>query len=68
MVTTALPRAGYTVPEVEKLLGIAPKTGYRLVNTGRLQAFNGLDGKLRVSEIELWMYVRYVHEKDVTNS
>ena len=66
MVTKALPRAGYTIPEVEKVLGIAPKTGYRLVNSGKLKAFRGLDGKLRVSEIEMWMYMRYVHE-DTTN-
>lgn len=62
MISTRLPGAGYTIPEVEKLLGIAPKTGYRLVNNGKLKAFKGLDGKLRVSEIELWMYTRYIHE------
>lgn len=58
MVTTALQRPGYTIVEIEKLLGIAAKTGYRLVNNGKLAAFKGLDGKLRVSETELFLYMR----------
>ena len=66
MISTSLPRTGYTIPEVEKILRIAPKTGYRLVNDRKLKAFKGLDGKLKVSEIELWMYMRYIHE-DTTN-
>ena len=66
MTSTQLPRAGYSIPEVEKILGLPEKTGYRLVNNGKLKAFRGLDGKLRVSEIELWMYTRYIHE-DTTN-
>lgn len=65
MVTTALPRAGYTIVEVEKLLGIAPKMGYRLVNNGKLNAFKGLDGKLRVSEMELHCYMR--DRENITN-
>ena len=58
MISTPLPRTGYTIVEVEKLLGMAPKTGYRLVKTGKLNAFKGLDSKLRVSEMELYCYMR----------
>lgn len=65
MISTGLPRAGYTIPEIEKLLGIAPKMGYRLVNNDKIKAFKGLDGKLRVSEMELYMYMR--EKNNITN-
>ena len=54
----ALPPCGYGIPEVEKILGIPTKTGYRLVREGRLEAFVDSTGKLKVSPYEVYAYLR----------
>lgn len=57
MVTEVMQRPGYTIPEVERILGIAPKSGYQLVHADKIKVFTGLDGRWRVSELELVMYM-----------
>jgi predicted site-specific integrase-resolvase len=54
----ALPPVGYGIPEVERILGIPPKTGYRLVKEGKLEAFVDSTGKLRVSPYEVYSYIK----------
>ena len=58
----ALPPCGYGIQEVEKILGIPTKTGYRLVRNGKLEAFVDSTGKLKVSPYEVY---RYLKEKEV---
>ena len=58
----ALPPCGYGIPEVERILGIPTKTGYRLVKDGRLQAFVDCTGKLKVSPYEVYAYMKEVGE------
>ena len=60
----ALPPCGYGISEVEKILGIPTKTGYRLVREGRLEAFVDSTGKLKVSPYELYSYMKEVREQD----
>ncbi len=60
----ALPAVGYSVAEVERILNIPTKTGYRLIKQGRLKAFVTSDGVLKVHPYELWRYI--TEEKDET--
>lgn len=53
----ALPPAGYSVADAERILGMAPKTGYRAIKEGRLKAFVGLDGRLYVHPYSVWKYL-----------
>ncbi len=54
---TALPALGYSISQVEKILGIPPKTGYRLIKQGKLKAFVDSGGALKVHPYELWRYM-----------
>jgi predicted site-specific integrase-resolvase len=54
----ALPPVGYGIPEVERILGIPMKTGYKLVKEGKLEAFVDSTGKLRVSPYVLYAYMK----------
>ncbi len=60
---TALPEAGYTLPEAAKVIGCHPKHIYKIVNRGQLQAFLGLDNRLRISKEELHYYLRRQEEQ-----
>ena len=53
-----LPRSGYSIREVEIILGLYEKAGHRLVNAGKLKSFEGVDGTRRVSEEELYWFWR----------
>ena len=53
----ALPPVGYSVADTERILGLAPKTGYRVIKQGRLKAFVGLDGRLYVHPYSVWKYM-----------
>ncbi len=59
---TALPPAGYGIAEVERILGIPRKTGYKLVKDGKLQAFVSTDGALRVHPFEIYRYISSMEE------
>ena len=61
---TAMPPLGYSISEVERILGIPTKTGYRLVREGKLDAFVDSTGKLKVSPYVLYSYMREVGELD----
>lgn len=52
----ALPEAGYSIREVEEILGIAEKTGYRLVKDGKLESFKDSVGAMKVSPNEVYAY------------
>ena len=53
---------GWTLPEAAKLLGIHEKSIYRLVKQDKIQAFLGLDNRLRISREELYYYLRVKEE------
>lgn len=49
---------GYTVSELERLLGLPEKTAYRLIREGHIEAYSDVTGKLRVSREEAYRYMR----------
>lgn len=55
---------GWTLPEAAKLLGIHEKSIYRLVKQNKIQAFLGLDNRLRISREELYYYLRVKEERN----
>lgn len=54
----ALPPVGYGIREFEAIVGLARRMGYAKVKSGEVQAFLGLDGKLKVSPLEAYAYLR----------
>ena len=58
MTAEQLPLCGYGVAEVERILRIPRRSGYYLIQTGRLRAFNDSTGALKVSPVELLYYIR----------
>lgn len=54
----ALPEVGYSIPEVEHILRIPAKTGYRLLKNGKLDAYVDSVGQLRVSQLDLYAYMK----------
>jgi predicted site-specific integrase-resolvase len=55
---TTLPPAGYTVPEVERILGISKKSGYKLIKAGKLAPYVDCVGQLRVPVEEVYSYLK----------
>jgi hypothetical protein len=58
-----IPVPSYSIPEVEMLLNLPTKTGYRLVREHQLRAYKDATGKLRVSYPELYAFVRNREEE-----
>lgn len=56
--TIPLPEAGYTMHSAAKILGIHPKGIYPLAHAGRIKTFLGEDGRLMVSESEIYHQLR----------
>ena len=56
---------GWTIREVELLLGLSPKYAYKLIRRGRLRAYVACDGSLRVSPYELHHYIRQREAKSM---
>lgn len=54
----ALPPVGYGIREFEIIAGLARRMGYAKVKVGEIQAFRGLDGKLKVSPLEVYAYMK----------
>lgn len=57
LATEELLPVGYSIREVEKLLNIPTKTGYRLVKDRKLKAFVDSTGTLKVSPFEIYRYM-----------
>lgn len=53
----ALPPVGYSIAEVEKVLGLPHKRAYALVREGRIEAFVDQTGRLKVSPYHLMKYI-----------
>ncbi len=60
----ALPPVGYGIREFEAITGLARRMGYAKVKSGEVQAFKGLDGKLKVSPLEVAIYLRRTEERN----
>ena len=52
---------GFDVAEVERLLQLPKRSGYYRIRTGKLAAFVGVDGRLKVSPLEV---LRVMHEME----
>lgn len=59
----ALPPVGYGIREFEAIAGLARRMGYAKVKSGEVRAFKGLDGKLKVSPLEVAVYLRRAGER-----
>jgi predicted site-specific integrase-resolvase len=55
---TMLPDAGYSPREVEKIVGLSPKYSYKLIKSGKLDAFVDCMGNLKVHPYEVYRYLR----------
>ncbi len=53
-----MPVAGVTVYEAEQALGLAQNLGYRHIQRGKLRAFTNGQGLLRITEAEIYRYLR----------
>jgi hypothetical protein len=53
-----LPEVGYSPREVERILGLSPKYSYKLIKSGKLEAFLDCVGQLKVHPYELYRYLR----------
>jgi excisionase family DNA binding protein len=62
---TVLELPGYTVPEVERILGIGRKGGYKLIKAGKLNAHHDGNGQLRIAYGELYAYVKSREEEKI---
>lgn len=49
---------GFDVPEVERLLQLPKRSGYYRIKTGDIEAFVGVDGRLKVSPLEVLRVMR----------
>ncbi len=58
----ALPPVGYGIREFEAIAGLARRVGYAKVKSGEVRVFTGLDGKLKVSPLEVAVYLRRTGE------
>ena len=60
----ALPQLDYGIREFEIIAGLARRMGYAKVKSGEVRAFRGLDGKLKVSPLEVAIYLRRTEERN----
>ena len=60
----ALPPVGYGIREFEAIAGLARRMGYAKVKSGEVRAFKGLDGRLKVSLLEVAIYLRRTEERN----
>ena len=58
MTAVVLPEPGYGMAEVSKLTGYHGKYVYELARNGKLNTYVGEDGKLKVSRVELEIFLR----------
>ncbi len=53
----ALPPAGYSIAEVERILNLPHKRGYALVREQKLTAFVDQTGRLKISPYQIMKYI-----------
>ena len=58
MTAVALPEPGFSMAEVSKLTGLHGKYVYELARKGKLKTFCGKDGQMKVSRVELQIFLR----------
>jgi len=58
MTAEVLPEPGYGMSEVSKLTGCHGKYVYELARKGKLKTYRGDDGKMKVSRVELEIFLR----------
>lgn len=63
MTTEVLPEPGFSMAEVSRLTGYHGKYVYELARKGRLKTFTGEDGRMKVSRVELEIFLRSREEK-----
>ena len=54
---------GFDVAEVERLLQLPKRSGYYRIKTGDISAFVGVDGRLKVSPLEVLRVGREMEDK-----
>jgi hypothetical protein len=59
MPATTLPEPGSDMREVSRLLGYHEKHTYSLVKQGKLNTYTGLDGRMKVSKVDLQIFLRH---------
>ncbi len=59
----ALPQLGYGIKEFEAIASLPRRMGYAKVKSGEVQAFRGMDGKLKVSPLEVYAYLKRKEEQ-----
>jgi len=52
-----LPEAGFSLREVEKIVGLSSKYSYKLIKSGKLEAFVDCVGQLKVHPYEVYRYL-----------
>lgn len=62
MQETGLPPVGYSIAEVERILGLPQKVAYRLIREGKLNAFRDSTGRLKVHQYQV---LKYMEEQTV---
>ena len=63
MTAAVLPEPGYGMAEVAELTGYHGKYVYELAREGKLRTFLGEDGKMKVSRVELEIFLRSREEE-----
>jgi predicted site-specific integrase-resolvase len=53
-----LPEAGFSPREVDRILGLSDKFSYKLIKSGKLEAFVDCVGNLKVHPYEVYRYLR----------
>jgi hypothetical protein len=53
-----LPEAGFSLREIEKIVGLSSKYSYKLIKSGKLEAFVDCVGQLKVHPYEVYRYLR----------
>ena len=64
MTAVVLPEPGYGMAEVAELTGYHGKYVYELASKGELKTYRGIDGRLKVSRVDLEIFLREMQGKD----
>ncbi len=53
-----MPIAGISIFQAEQAIGISQNEGYRKIKAGKLRAFKDSQGQFKVTEAEIYRYLR----------